>query len=339
MKGASVQFAAPFDVDVVPAEVDVPGSGEVLVASRYSAISSGTEMLAYRGLLPQGLLLDESLAGMQEEATYPFKYGYALVGTVVRKGEDVDDAWLGRRVFAFHPHESHFVASTNALICLPDDLSFEDALFLANMETAVSFLMDGRPMIGERVLVIGLGVVGLLTASLLLRQQDLHVDVVDLKEKRRAWAKHIGVHEAYAPPELDLIIGQEANQYDLVYELSGNPAGLNAAIASAKASGKIVVGSWYGTKPAALDLGGRFHRSKLSIYASQVSTLDPAHAGRWTKSRRLSLALSLLPKLSPRRFISHQFSIEKAADAYQLLDQQNENSRLDEPLQVIFNYD
>lgn len=339
LNGVSLQFSAPYKVELASATIEGPAPDQVLVAANYSAISSGTEMLAYRGLLPEKMLLDESIAGMQQDVSYPFKYGYALVGTVVQVGNRVDEEWLGRRVFAFHPHESHFVTSADTLICLPNDLSLEDALFLANMETAVSLLMDGRPMIGERVLVIGLGIVGLLTTSLLSRQKDLHVDVVDLNEKRRTWAKKLGASRTFTPETLGAAVDLPENRYDLVYELSGNPAGLNTGILAAKETAKIVVGSWYGAKPAALSLGGRFHRSKLNIYASQVSKIDPSHAGRWTKSRRLTLALSLLKQLKPKRFISHQFRIEQAADAYKLLDQQNHSSHLGGPLQVVFRYE
>ncbi len=282
-------------------------------------------MLAYRGQLPPELALDASLAGMDAPAVYPLRYGYATAGKVVACGAGVSDEWRDARVFAFQPHGSHFLADPATLVRLPDHVTMEDAVFLANMETAVSFMMDGQPMIGERVLVIGLGVVGLLLASLLRRQQDLTIDAIDLNTTRCAKGRALGLNTVSSDPTA------LADDYDLVYELSGNPEGLNLAVAQTRETGRIVIGSWYGTKSAALDLGGRFHRAKLRLYASQVSTIDPAHAGRWTKKRRLDVAIALLASLRPSRYITHQFSLKEAAAAYAMLDQQP-----GETLQVIF---
>ena len=307
---------------------------EVLVESSISAISSGTELLAYRGQLPADVSLDESLPDMQHSTDYPFKYGYAVVGTVIQAGANVAEEWIGKRVFAFHPHESHFLTRPEMLVEIPDNIPFENAVFLANMETAVSFLMDGQPIIGERVLVLGLGIVGLLTADLLLRQSDLTVDVVDFMHRRRAWAEARGARLAYSVDDLQSHLSISKDRYDLVYELSGNPAGLNSALKAVRDTGRIIVGSWYGKKPARLDLGGRFHRSKVRIYASQVSRIDPRHAGRWTRERRLNVAFSLLNTVDPRRFITHQFGIRRAIQAYKLLDGGDPRA-----LQVVLNYD
>lgn len=324
---SAIQFDAPGKVSIVEESLLPLQAGEVLVASEVSAISSGTELLAYRGQLPASMVLDETLASLQQNVSYPLRYGYASVGRVTAYGTAVPASWEGARVFAFHPHASHFIATPADLVVLPDTLSFEDAAFLANMETAVSFMMDGRPMIGERVLIVGLGVVGLLLASLLCRQKDLVVDAVDLDPRRCARGALVGINKATADS------GALEATYDLVYELSGNPAGLNVAIEKTRETGRIVVGSWYGTKPASLDLGGRFHRAKLNLYASQVSKIDPRHAGRWSKGRRLQLASALLGVVRPSRYITHQFSIREAAKAYALLDEKTADA-----LQVIFSY-
>ncbi len=327
VKRSVVQFDAPRAVSVVEEAVPVPKAGEVLVEAHVSAISSGTEMLAYRGQLPASMALDETLASMQKEVSYPLRYGYASAGRIAARGDDVPASWDNARVFAFHPHASHFVATPEDLVQLPDGLSFEDAVFLANMETAVSFMMDGRPMIGERVLVVGLGVVGLLLSALLTRQQDLVVDAIDLDRRRCARGAQAGLNQVVSSID-DLDAG-----YDLVYELSGNPEGLNLAIEKARETGRIVIGSWYGTKPASLALGGRFHRAKLNLYASQVSKIDPVHAGRWSKQRRLDVARRLLGEVRPSQYITHQFSIAEAKKAYAMLDAQTVHA-----LQVIFSY-
>src|SRR5262249_36865999 len=133
----------------------------------FSAISAGTEMLFYRGQVPPEMAIDATLTGMAQKVSYPLSYGYCTVGQVVEVGEQVDKVWLSRRVFAFQPHCSAFITEPTSLLPIPDHLSFEQALFLPNMETAVNFVMDARPIIGERVLIFGLGVVGLLTLFLL----------------------------------------------------------------------------------------------------------------------------------------------------------------------------
>lgn len=320
-----VSFEAPFTVRVAEEEVKLPSAGEVLVQAQSSAISAGTEMLVYRGQLPDEISLDETLTGMEDPVAYPLKYGYALTGEVVDIGKGVGGEWLNKFVFMFHPHQQSFCTSVESLITLPKLAHRDDALFLANMETAVSFLMDGRPMIGERVLVIGLGIVGQLTTSLLKRHKDLDIHAIDLSMERQRMAQQFCGTTTSGPQELLNKLVSTQNQFDLVYELSGHPEGLNVAIEAVKESGRIVIGSWYGKKNSAINLGGRFHRSKVSMYASQVSKLDPVHLGCWTKERRLDLAKSLLDELNPSSLITHRFPLRKAAEAYAILDKQPEN--------------
>ncbi|MCZ7668829.1 MAG: hypothetical protein M5U34_17320 [Chloroflexi bacterium] len=140
---------------------------EILVQTAVSAISPGTEMLLYRGQMPSDMALDDTITALDGVITYPLKYGYAAVGQVVENGQGCCDGVARRFVFAFNPHESHFITKPGDMLPLPDGMEPETAVFLPNMETAVSFVMDGRPVIGERVAVFGQGVVGLLTTSLL----------------------------------------------------------------------------------------------------------------------------------------------------------------------------
>ena len=330
-KSSVVTFVAPYQVAVEQIDMSPPGEGEVLIETRLSAISSGTELLAYRGQLPADISLDESITGMDKEVAYPFQYGYAAVGVIKEVGAGVDLDWANKNVFGFYPHASCFLARPQMLTVLPANLATKDAVFLANMETAVSFLMDGRPMIGEKVLVVGLGVVGLLTTALLIQQANLEVHCVDPLKSRRERAEALGA-TAWDPEEL-IDVGP-AEAFDLVYELSGNPAGLNSAIGKTRKTGRIILGSWYGSKPANVNLGGRFHRSKINIYASQVSTIAPELSGRWTKERRLQLALSYLNKIQPSQFVSHTFDVSEVPRAYALLD-----SGQDDVLQVVISYD
>jgi 2-desacetyl-2-hydroxyethyl bacteriochlorophyllide A dehydrogenase len=324
MKSRTLYFTAPGQVAIREEPLPPPGAGQVLVQAMLSAISPGTELLVYRGQFPTGLPVDESLAALAGKFAYPLKYGYSAVGCVVELGSGVDPAWQGKRVFAFQPHSSHFLAETDALMPLPEGIPIETAAFLPNMETAVNFVMDGAPLIGERVVVFGQGIVGLLTTALLARFPLAGLVTLDRYPLRRQASLELGVTASLDPALPDT---QErlrtllAGGADLTYELSGSPAALDQAIAAARFSGRVVVGSWYGQKRAELDLGGRFHRDRLRLFSSQVSTIAPELSGRWTKERRFSVAWEMLAEVDPARWITQRFPLGQAAQAYRLLDE------------------
>jgi threonine dehydrogenase-like Zn-dependent dehydrogenase len=199
------------------------------------------------------------------------------------------------------------------------------------METAVSLVMDGDPMIGERAVVFGQGVVGLLTVTLLSRHPVSTVFAVEPMSGRRVLATEWGADRAFDPssglqPLHDKlnIQGTEAPEVkeetyegaDLVYELSGEPSVLNDALSVTGYNGQIVVGSWYGSKEAPIGLGGRFHRSRIQVKSSQVSSIAPAIRGRWTKSRRMNTVLELLQDVRPGDLITASYSLEEAEKAY-----------------------
>jgi 2-desacetyl-2-hydroxyethyl bacteriochlorophyllide A dehydrogenase len=316
MNRRSLWFVGAGRVDFRDEGVGPPSTGEALVQTLYSAISPGTEMLVYRQQVPADMPVDESIGALAGTFTYPLKYGYAAVGRVVALGPEVEAAWRDRMVFAFNPHETHFVAATRDLIPLPDDVDAETALFLANMETAVNFLLDGAPLVGERVVVLGQGVVGLLTTALLARLPLATLTTFDLYPLRRSASVSLGAHASLDPADA-LPTALDA---DLTYELSGSPATLDLAIAVTGFGGRIIVGSWYGEKRTQLDLGGRFHRSRLRLSSSQVSTLTPELLARWTKARRLGVAWDMLRRVEPARFITHRIPFHDAPQAYDRLD-------------------
>jgi 2-desacetyl-2-hydroxyethyl bacteriochlorophyllide A dehydrogenase len=341
MKNLSVAFLAPYAVAAVEEPPPEVAPDTVLVRTICSAISPGTEMLVYRGQWPEDLPVDESIAALEGKFTYPLNYGYACVGKVVEAGELVDSSWQGRVVFAFNPHQRYFTAKPEHLIPVPPELSAEQAAFLPNMETAVSFLMDGRPIVGEQVVIIGQGVVGLLTAGLLARFPMQRLVTLDKYSLRREKSSALGAC-ALDPGDPDTmraireLLGAEHSREgaDLIYELSGNPAALDMAISVAGFGARIVIGSWYGGKRAELDLGGRFHRGRLKLISSQVSTLAPEFTGLWSKSRRLGTALRMLEELRPLDLITHRFHVSDAAEAYKLLDTHPEDA-----IQVILEYE
>ena len=165
----SLHFTAARSVAVVEEEVAAPSAGQLLVRTVVSAISAGTEMLVYRDEVPRAMALDASIPGLTEHSSFPLKYGYSAVGRIVDVGAGVSRDWLGTLVFSLHPHESHFLASEHELEPVPEGVPAELAAMFPNVETAVTLVMDGRPMVGECVAVLGQGVVGLMTTALLAR--------------------------------------------------------------------------------------------------------------------------------------------------------------------------
>jgi len=338
MNRTAVVMQAPRRVGVCREEVPRPGPGEVAVQSNLSAVSAGTELLFFRGEVPPDMPLDAGLPALSGPARYPLRYGYAVAGRVVGLGPDVPGDMAGRRVFCFHPHASHMILSAAGLLPIPEDVDDRDALFLANMETAVTLMLDGRPAIGEAVAVFGQGVVGLLATALLARHPLKRLVTFDPIPRRREISLAAGAHAAFDPRQADARAGRLSSDSgetmaDLVFELSGEPSALNAAIAACGFGGRIVIGSWYGTKPAVLDLGGRFHRSRIRLISSQVSTLPAEASARWDPARRVETAWEMIRCVRPSRFITHEMPVERAAEAYDLLDR-----RPEDVLQVVFTY-
>lgn len=330
-------FTAPGALMVREEPIAALQSDQLLVKTLVSGISAGTELLIYRGQFTRDLAEVGDVISSRLE--YPLPYGYASVGRVEALGSSVDRDWHGRLVFAFQPHASHFIAAPGEVIPLPDGLDLLDAVFLANAETAVNLVQDAAPILGEHVLVLGQGIVGLLTTALLREFPLQSLATADRFELRRTASLQLGVAGALDPAAGNFreaagrLSGSRAEGFDLVIELSGSPSALDDAIALTGFSGRIVVGSWYGQKPAALDLGGSFHRSRIRIVSSQVSTISPDLTGRWDKPRRFAVAWEALRRIRPSSWITHRFSLDQAAEAYALLDRAPESA-----LQVVFEY-
>ncbi|MBS2038170.1 zinc-binding alcohol dehydrogenase [bacterium] len=301
-----------------------PGAGQVLVQAEMSAISAGSELLVYRGQMTQEM-------GSQADSIFgfPTKFGYAMVGRVLETGAGVSSTWKGKRVFACHPHESHFLANPRDLTLLPEGVEPESGVFLPLLESAVNLLQDGRPMIGERVAIFGQGALGLLTLALLRHFPLGELVTCDPIEARRHISREWGAQHSLDPAD-----AEELRNCDLTYELSGQPGTLTQAIQATGFSGRVVIGSWYGSKRAEVELGGSFHRSRIHILSSQVSTIDPPLSGAWTRERRMLVATSLLDSVRPQRLISHRFPASAAAEAYDLLDREPADV-----LQVVLTYE
>ena len=338
MKQHRLEFTEPGRIAVKVGPAPRPAADEVLVQTHCSAISPGTEMLVYRGQWPPGVAKDATIDSLAGDFAYPLVYGYCAVGRVMETGSAVAGEWRNRRVFAFQPHQNLFCARPAKLHPIPADLDDETALFLPAMETAVNLLLDGGPLIGEKVVVVGQGIIGLLTTALLSRFPLAALATIDAFPLRREASLGLGAGECFDPQDPSLLTrwgrglghGGEA---DLVYELSGNPVGLNTALALTRYSGRIVVGSWYGAKRADLDLGAFFHRGRVTLISSQVSSIAPQLTGRWHTSRRIDLAWEMLRLVRPAACITQRFALADAASAYTLID-----CSPGETIQVIFDY-
>jgi 2-desacetyl-2-hydroxyethyl bacteriochlorophyllide A dehydrogenase len=330
----SIWLNAPRTVELREEQVPSPGPGEVRVQAMASAISHGTEMLAYRGQIAAAMPLD--LPTFRGSFGFPLKYGYAAVGRVLDVGPDVQGFAPGDLVFALHPHQSVFVAPVHVVTRLPPDLVPPLGVFTANLETALNIVHDTPLKLGETALVFGQGVVGLLVVQLLKRAGAGRVFAVEPLARRQALARQFGVHAVLMPgPDLpeQLRALNDGRAADVAIEVSGHAAALQAAIESVMVEGTVVVASWYGTKPVTLDLGGHFHRGRVRLRSSQVGRLNPELGPRWDYARRMATVTALLPELHLAELITHRFPLAHAADAYRLVDEQPH-----EVVQVMLDY-
>jgi 2-desacetyl-2-hydroxyethyl bacteriochlorophyllide A dehydrogenase len=260
------------------------GPGEVRARALASGVSQGTELLLYRGEGPTPF--DPSL-DTEGAPTYPRRYGYAWVGELT---ESRHDAWrVGARVFALLPHGDEHTLPAERARALPEGVPATRAVLAANLETALTAIWDAALGLGDRVLVIGGGTVGLLTGLLARRAGAGRLALVEPSLKRREAALALGFDEALAPA--DHAARAEA---DVVFEASGDPACLDRAVASARTEGTVVVLSFYGERRHPVALGSDFHRRRLRLCSSQVSAVPPSKAPRWSHARRFELVTALL---------------------------------------------
>lgn len=313
-----VQFTAPRRVRVAPAVLPTPRPGrDLLVRTTYSGISAGTELLAYRGELDSATALDETLSSLTGTFRYPFSFGYSCVGRIERGTAAIQE---GSSVFAFHPHQDRFVVKEDDVVPLDRDSDPRLATLFPLVETALQLTLDAGPVAEETVVVMGLGPVGLLTAVMLTRA-GARVLASEPRPWRREIAASLGL-SAVAAADLPARLADETGGRgtSMLVELSGAPAALADGLALLAHEGTALVGSWYGTKPVPLPLGGHFHRRRLTVRSSQVSTIPAAIQGRWDRERRRRVAVALLDRLPLRAIATTEFPFEDAPNAYAALD-------------------
>jgi 2-desacetyl-2-hydroxyethyl bacteriochlorophyllide A dehydrogenase len=320
MKARAVHFVAPRRVELREVDLPEPSEGCVLVATEWSGISSGTELLAYRGEVDPALPLDETLGALAGTFAYPFRYGYSAVGRVVHPAGPLRE---GQLVFAFHPHQDRFVADAREAFPV-DGLEPHVATLYPLVETALQVCLDAAPRLGETVVVVGLGAVGILVAALLARAGAVVVGS-EPEPARRVAAEAFGVR-ALAPDEVPEAVaaGTGGRGADLVVEASGNPQALASSLGLLAHEGSALVCSWYGTRPASLPLGAAFHRRRLTLRSTQVSTLPAALSARWDRRRRAEVAWRLARELPLSVLTTHAFPFERAAEAYACADRKED---------------
>jgi threonine dehydrogenase-like Zn-dependent dehydrogenase len=276
------QISAPGTGVIVDVDVPHPGPTDVAVRTLFSGISRGTETTVFTGRVPRSQYEVMRAPFQRGDFPGPVVYGYLNVGVV----EQGPDALVGRQVFTLFPHQTRFVVPASEVIVLPDGVPARRAVLAGTVETAVNALWDAAPLIGDRVAVVGAGMVGVCVARLLARIPGVEVTLIDIDTSRAATAEALGV--PFALPE-----GASGN-CDLVVHTSGSSAGLQLSLDLLGSEGSVIELSWYGDRETTVTLGGSFHSSRLSIRASQVGAVAPARRARRSFSDRLGLALQLL---------------------------------------------
>lgn len=317
MEGRAHRFVAPRRVEIQRVEVQPPGPGELLVRTRWSGISGGTELLAYRGELDPNLEVDETLASLGGTFRYPFAFGYSCVGEVERSA--TTGPAEGTTVFAFHPHQDRFTMPA-ADVVVVEGIGGRVATLFPLVETALQVSLDAGPRLEEPVVVLGLGPVGLLTSALLQRS-GANVLGADPRGDRRETASRFGIRAVTTSEIREAVEASTSSAgVPLVVDATGSPSALPLALDLLAHEGEALVCSWYGTKDVPLRLGGAFHRRRLQIRSTQVSTIPSRLAGRWDVPRRRRAAMRLMSELPLKLLATHDVPFERSAAGYAALD-------------------
>ena len=334
-------ITAPRNVAVQSLPVPSPGPTEILVRTWYTGISAGTEMNVYRGVAPQWKTRQDPDTGLftptsEPQWTYPLAYGYAAVGEVTQVGAEVHSPAVGDLVFTYTPHSQFAVLPAEQAIVLPELTDPRIGVLTANLNTALNGVLDAHPSLGDVVVVSGLGVIGLLVVQLLRRAGVGLIIAVDSVEQRGKLAERFGADVVLDPrdPVAQRVRELTGNRgADIVVEVSGASTALNEAIRTVGYGGKVVAMSWYGGTFDNLSLAGEFHHNRPRIISSQVGGVSPELGPLWSVPRRKKLTNELLARLDLQPLLTHTLPIEKAAEAYQLVD-----SRPEDLVQALLTY-
>ncbi|GAA4828553.1 zinc-binding alcohol dehydrogenase [Actinomycetospora corticicola] len=267
---------------MVDVDLPDPGPDDVVVRTRWSAISRGTELLVYRGGVPAGQAERMRAPFQVGDFPGPVTYGYLAVGVV----ESGPAELVGRDVFCLHPHQTRFVVPASAVSVVPDDVPAGRAVLTGTVETAVNALWDAGPRVGDRIAVVGAGMVGCSVAALLATIPGVRVELVDVDASRASVAAALGV--GFAAP------ADALGDCDLVFHTSATSAGLARSLELLGVEGEVIEMSWYGDREVSVPLGEGFHAGRLAVRSSQVGMVSGARRARRTYADRMALALRLL---------------------------------------------
>ena len=288
--------------EIRPAELPEPGPDDVLVRTRYSGVSRGTETLVFRGGVPPSQYAAMRAPFQEGDFPGPVKYGYLNVGVV----EIGPTGLLGRNVFCLYPHQTAYVVPASSVIVVPDDVPLVRAVLAGTVETAINVLWDAAPLIGDRVTVVGAGMVGCCVARLLARFPGVEVAIVDTEPSRADTAAALGV--GFSLP------AEAAGNRDLVIHASATGVGLQRSLDLLAPEGTVIDASWYGDAAVELSLGAAFHSRRLSIRASQVGMISPARRSNRSFTDRLTLALEMLRDNAFHALLTGQSRFEELPD-------------------------
>ncbi len=279
---SALWLVAPHRAEIRPAAAPSPPPGYLRIRALASGISRGTESLVFEGRVPESEWGRMRCPFQEGAFPFPVKYGYALVGLV-----EEGSARAGERVLCLHPHQSRITIPAEAAISVPPGIPTERAVLAPQMETALNATWDAAPCVGDRIAVVGAGVIGCLVAYLCSRLPGTVVTLIDINEERREVASALGL--SFATPSGELPSG-----CDLVFHASGQPSGLDLSFSLSGFEASVIELSWYGTTPVSARLGGAFHSQRLTLRSSQVGSVAPSRRSRWSSQRRLALALDLV---------------------------------------------
>lgn len=298
-EATALWYAAPRTVRLEREVLAAPAGDQVLVAAAWSAISRGTERLVFAGL--NNPCHRERMRSPMQVGEFPFpvKYGYCSVGEVLAGPARL----VGRHVFAFHPHQDRFLASIDAVTLIPDSLPPRRATLAANMETALNTIWDSGAGAGDRIVIVGAGLVGLLVTYLATRMPGAEVTAVDPNPGRRALVERFGAQYRDS--------GKQVTEADVVIHTSATAKGLETALACCGTEATLVEASWYGDSTVTVGFGGAFHAKRLRLVSSQVGAVSMERRPRWSRARRLAKALELLADDRLDALITHEVNFNQ----------------------------
>jgi len=270
----------PVSSDILRSEPEIQ-KNQCLLQSKYSLISVGTERTVSMGKVPVDLHDSMAVPYMKGAFSFPVKYGYSLVGKVLKGPSE----WMGRNVHLMHPHQDYCYSNLSDLFILPPTIPLKRATLISNMETAVNAIWDSQVSIGDRVVVVGFGLIGSLVALIVRQIPGVEVQVVEIDKSRQQVARSLG---------FGVSDSCKKNHFDMAFHASGSATGLQNAIDAVGLEGPIIELSWYGNRKVDISLGTTFHSLRKQLISSQVSFIPSTKQSGWDFKRRKKTVLNLL---------------------------------------------